>query len=47
MLPDRSEVYRCRINSEHSLDELTVGRGRLRDDGGINLRLYHHTAPAT
>lgn len=47
VLPDRSEVYRCRISSEHSLNELTVGRGRVRDDGGINLRLYHHTAPAT
>jgi hypothetical protein len=47
VLPDRSEVYRCRITSEYSLNELTVGRGRLRDDGGINLRLYHHTAPAT
>jgi hypothetical protein len=45
VLPDRSEVYRCRITSDHSLNELTVGRGRVRDDGGINLRLYHHTAP--
>lgn len=47
VLSDRSEVYRCRLTSEHTPTELAVGRGRVRADGGINLRLYHHTAPAT
>jgi hypothetical protein len=43
VLDDHSEVYRCTLTSDHSPAELTVGRTRLRSDGGIDVRLYHHT----
>lgn len=46
-LPDRSEVYRCEIETEHSPAALAVGRARVRPDGGIDLRLHHHTARET
>lgn len=42
-LSDRSQVYRCRVNTDYSPAQLAVGRARSRADGGIDLRLFHHT----
>lgn len=43
VLDDHAELYRCEITTEHSPARLAVGKARRRDDGGIDLRLYHHT----
>jgi hypothetical protein len=42
-LPDRSQVYRCRIFTDQKPSELSIGRALLRPDGGVNLRVFHHT----
>lgn len=42
---DFSEIYRCRIESEHTPIELAVGNARFRCDGGVDLLLHHHTSP--
>ncbi len=47
LLPDRSEVYRCRVSSDHPAEKLAVGTGRVVEGGGLDLRLYHHTLPET
>lgn len=44
---DHSEVYRCSIVTDHAPDDLIVGSARQRNDGGIDLKLYHHTADET
>ena len=46
-LADRSEVYSCRVETAHSPAQLAIGRARLRRDGGVDVRLYHHTARET
>lgn len=46
-LPDGSHVYRCRIAAEAGFDAKGSGEARHRVDGGFDLRLFHHTAPAT
>lgn len=46
-LSDRSQVYRCTIHGPAHLDRYKAGRFSLRPDGGVNLRLYHHTAKTT
>jgi hypothetical protein len=46
-LADRSEVYRCHVETAHSPAQLSVGRARVRADGGIDVCLYHHTAEET
>jgi hypothetical protein len=46
-LPDRSEIYRCQVTAGHSPAQLTVGRARVRADGGIDLKLHHHTGDVT
>lgn len=43
-LPDRSQMYRCTIHGPANLAVYKAGRYRLREDGGVNLRLHHHTA---
>jgi hypothetical protein len=40
---DQSELYRCEIVTDHSPETLAVGKARQRADGGIDIRLYHHT----
>lgn len=46
-LTDRSQIYRCMIHGPRNLDRYKAGRARVRTDGGIDLRLYHHTRKAT
>ncbi|MDT0507168.1 hypothetical protein [Novosphingobium sp. MMS21-SN21R] len=46
-LPDGSHVYRCRIVAEAEFNQKGAGEARRRVDGGFDLRLFHHTAPAT
>jgi len=46
-LPDRSQIYRCMIHGPRNLDRYKAGRARVRSDGGIDLRLYHHTRKGT
>jgi len=40
---DRSQVYRCQVRTDCSPAQLALGRARCRADGGIDLRLFHHT----
>jgi hypothetical protein len=42
-LPDRSQIYSCRITSSVGLSPFQSGRWRSRPDGGVDLHLYHHT----
>lgn len=44
---DRSQIYRCTIYGPPNLDRYKAGRARVRTNGGIDLRLYHHTRKAT
>ncbi len=46
-LPDRSEVYQCEFATDYTPAQLAIGSACVRPGGGINVRLYHHTAPAT
>ena len=46
-LADRSEVYRCHVETAYSPAQLSVGHAHVRADGGIDVRLYHHTARET
>ncbi|MEI5671845.1 MULTISPECIES: hypothetical protein [unclassified Nocardioides] len=41
---DHSQMYRCTIHGPANLALYKAGRYRLREDGGVELRLYHHTA---
>ncbi len=41
---DGSQVYRCQVRTDRSPAELAVGRARVRSDGGVDLRLCHHTS---
>lgn len=43
-LTDRSQIYRCVIYGPRNLDRFKAGRARVRTDGGVDLRLYHHTS---
>lgn len=43
-LTDRSQIYRCMIYGPRNLDRYKAGRARGRTDGGVDLRLYHHTS---
>ncbi len=45
-LPDRSHTYACFIEGPTTMPAIKAGRCRLRSDGGVNLRLYHHTTKA-
>jgi hypothetical protein len=42
-LPDHGQVFRCEISSAHSPAELAVGRARRRPDGGLDVKVHHHT----
>lgn len=42
-LPDRSQLYECHVNASADVTPFRSGRWRPRPDGGVNLRLYHHT----
>lgn len=46
-LPDGSHIYRCRIAGPAGLACRASGACRLRQDSGLDLRLFHHTAPDT
>lgn len=45
-LPDRSQIYECRIKGSTDVTPFRSGRWRPRPDGGVDLRLYHHTTKA-
>lgn len=44
---DRSEVYRCSLESDYPIEDLTTGRALVRTDGGIDLLAHHHTTAAS
>lgn len=46
-LNDQSQIYRCVIYGPRNLNRYKAGRARVRTDGGIDLRLYHHTRKGT
>jgi len=46
-LADGSEIYRCRIETDHDRADLVVGDARVRDDGGVDVRVFHHTTVDT
>lgn len=45
-LPDRSQLYECHVKASVDVSPFRAGRWRPRSDGGVNLRLYHHTTKA-
>jgi hypothetical protein len=45
-LPDRSQLYAGRVAAPIDVTPFRSGRWRERDDGGVDLRLYHHTTAA-
>lgn len=46
-LADLSQIYRCTIYGSRNLNRYKAGRARVRPDGGIDLRLHHHTRKET
>lgn len=46
-LTDRSQIYRSVIYGPRNLGRYKAGRARVRTDGGLDLRLYHHTRKET
>jgi len=42
-LSDRSQIFLCRVVGPANLAVYKSGRYRQRADGGVDLRLYHHT----
>jgi hypothetical protein len=46
-LPDGSHMYRCRIAGPPGIVRHAAGSCRIRTDHGVDLRLFHHTAPDT
>jgi hypothetical protein len=45
-LPDRSQLYKCHLTASVDVTPFRSGRWRPRPDGGVDLRLYHHTINA-
>lgn len=46
-LKDRSHTYACFIEGPSTIPAIKAGLCRLRPDGGVDLRLYHHTTKAS
>lgn len=44
---DRSQIYRCRIAGPTALEDFATGTCTVEKDSNIQLRLFHHTLPAT
>lgn len=42
-LTDRSQIYRCMIYGPRNLEQYKAGPARIRTDGGVDIRLNHHT----
>jgi len=45
-LSDRSQLYDCYVKASVDVTPFRSGRWRQRPDGGVDLRLYHHTTRA-
>ena len=45
-LADRSQIYECHVKASADVTRFRSGRWRPRPDGGVDLRLYHHTTKA-
>ncbi len=46
-LPDRSQLYAGRVQAAVDVTPFRSGRWRERSDGGVDLRIYHHTTAAS
>lgn len=44
--PDGSQLFRCRVAGRPDLMSRSTGEAVRREDGGFDLRLFHHTSPA-
>ena len=42
-LADGSHIYECQVTGELERIDITAGRARIRDDGGVDIRAFHHT----